>query len=80
MIVLGSPQAHYQHPMRLVEVLFHGKWYRYLSNVIDPTILPAECVVALYDQRWRIEDAFNVIKRLLGLDYFHTASLNGLQI
>jgi hypothetical protein len=80
LIVLGSPQAQCQHPMRLVEVLFHGKWYRYLTNVTDPTFLPAECVVALYDQRWRIEDAFNVIKRLLGLAYFHTSSLNGLQI
>jgi hypothetical protein len=80
LMVLGAPQAQCDHPMRLVEVLFHGKWYRYLTNVIDPAILPAECVVALYDQRWRIEDAFNVIKRLLGLAYFHTGSLNGLQI
>jgi len=79
-IALGSPQAPCQHPMRLVEVLFHGKWYRYLTNVTDPTILPAECVVALYDQRWRIEDAFNLIKRLLGLAYFHVGSLNGIQM
>lgn len=80
LMVLGSPQAQCQHPMRLVEVLFHGKWYRYLTNVTDPTILPAECVVALYDQRWRIEDAFNTIKRLLGLAYFYVGSLNGLQM
>lgn len=80
LIVLGSPQAPCQHPMRLVEVLFHGKWYRYLTNVTDPAILPAECVGALYDQRWRIEDAFNATKRLLGLAYFHVGSLNGLQM
>lgn len=80
LIVLGSSQAQCQHPMRLVEVLFQGKWYRYLTNVTDPALLPAECVVALYDQRWRIEDAFNTIKRLLGLAYFHVGSLNGLQM
>lgn len=66
--------------MRLVEVLFHGKWYRYLTNVTDPALLPAKCVVALYDQRWRIEDAFKVIKRLLDFAYFHAGSLNGLQM
>jgi hypothetical protein len=48
--------------------------------VIDPAILPPACVIALYDQRWRIEDAFNVVKRLLGLAYFHTSSVNGLQV
>src|SRR5574341_44380 len=79
LIVLGSPQAHCQHPMRLVEVLFHGKWYRYLTTVTDPALLPAECVVALDDQRWRIEDAFNAIQRLLGLAYCHVGSLKGLQ-
>lgn len=79
-IVLGGPQTRCDHPMRLVKVLFHGKWYMYLTNVLDPAILPAECVVALYDQRWRIEDAFNVVKRLLGLAYFYTSSINGLQL
>jgi hypothetical protein len=43
-------------------------------------VLPAEYVVALYWQRWRIEDAFNVVKRLLGLAYFWTGSINGVQV
>ena len=68
------------HPMRLVEWQHQGKWYRYLTNVLDPQMLPAEYVVALYWQRWRIEDSFNVIKRLLGLAYFWTGSINGIQI
>jgi hypothetical protein len=80
LIRLGSGPKQCAHPMRLVKVLFRGKWYAYLTNVLDPVVLPAECVVALYDQRWRIEDAFNVVKRLLGLAYFHTGSLNGLQV
>jgi hypothetical protein len=68
------------HLVRLVEWQHHGTWYRYLTKVLDPAMLPAEYVVALYWQRWRIEDRFNVIKRLLGLAYFWTGSINGIQI
>ena len=67
------------HLLRLVEVRYAGKWYRYLTNVVEPKLLPSEYVVALYWQRWRIEDAFNIAKRLLGLAYFWTGSLNGVQ-
>jgi hypothetical protein len=66
--------------LRLVEWQHNGKWYRYLTNVVDPKRLPAEYVVALYWQRWRIEDAFNIVKRLLGLAYFWTGSINGVQV
>jgi Transposase DDE domain len=68
------------HPLRLVEWQHQGKWYRYLTNVVEPGMLPAEYVVALYWQRWRIEDAFNIVKRLLGLAYFWTGSINGIQV
>ncbi len=34
----------------------------------------------LYRRRWRIEDAFNTVKRLLGLSYLWTGSLNGIQL
>jgi IS4 transposase len=77
---LGSTAASQcVHAVRLVEWQHQGKWYRYLTNVLDPELLPAEYVVALYWQRWRIEDSFNVIKRLLGLAYFWTGSSNGIQ-
>jgi hypothetical protein len=65
--------------LRLVEVLRRGKWYRYLTNETDPALLPAECVAALYAQRWRVEDAFNAVKRLLGLAYFWVGSEYGVQ-
>jgi len=68
-----------QHLLRMVEVRYAGKWYRYLTNVVDPKVLPSEYVVALYWQRWRIEDAFNIVKRLLGLAYFWSGSLNAIQ-
>jgi len=66
--------------LRLIEWQHNGKWYGYLTNVVDPKRLPAEYVVALYWQRWRIEDAFNIVKRLLGLAYFWTGSINGVQV
>jgi hypothetical protein len=56
----------------MVCVLYQGKWHRYLTNVCDPDVLPTVYVVALYWQRWRIEDAYLVVKRLLGLAYFAT--------
>ncbi len=80
LIELGSKQKRCQHQMRLVKVRFRGRWYSYLTNVVEPEILPLECVVALYDQRWRVEDAFNVVKRLLGLAYFYCGSVNAVQI
>ena len=36
--------------------------------------------VALYAQRWRIEDAYNVVKRLLGLAYFWTGAQNSIEM
>lgn len=65
--------------VRLVKVRYEGQWYRYLTNELDPDVLPAPYVAALYRQRWRIEDAFNVAKRLLNLAYFWTGSQHGIQ-
>jgi hypothetical protein len=66
--------------VRLIQVLYKGKWYRYLTNELDTERLPAPYVVALYWQRWRIEDAYNVVKRLLGLAYFWVGSQNGVEL
>jgi hypothetical protein len=66
--------------LRLVEIKHGDTWYRYLTNVVDPAVLPAPYVLALYWQRWRIEDAFAIVKRLLGLAYFWRGSSNGIQV
>jgi len=66
--------------VRLIEVLYKGKWYRYLTSELDPFKLPMEYAVALYWQRWRIEDAYNVVKRLLGLAYFWNGSQNAVEL
>jgi len=66
--------------LRLLEVCYRGVWYRYLTNELDPTRLPAPYAVALYWQRWRIEDCYAIVKRLLGLAYFWVGSTNGVQL
>ncbi len=66
--------------VRLIEVLYHGVWYRYLTHELDPQRLPVEYVVALYQQRWRIEDAYAIVKRLLGLAYFWCGAQNAVEL
>ena len=66
--------------LRLVKVRFESQWYSYVTSVLDPEILPP-CVVAdLYRRRWRIEEAFNILKRVLNLGYLWTGSLNGIKL
>ncbi len=69
-----------KHPVRLVSVLWGNSWYYYLTNVIDPTLLSPQQVCELYRIRWRIEDAFSLTKRLLGLAYLWVGDTNGVQI
>ena len=66
--------------LRLIEVRSGKIWHSYLTSVLDPTILPPYVVADLYRRRWRIEEAFNIVKRLLGLSYLWTGSLNGVQL
>ncbi len=66
--------------MRLIEVLYQGVWYRYLTNELDPQRLPVESIVALYRQRWRIEDAYAIVKRLLGLAYCWCGAQNAVEL
>jgi Transposase DDE domain len=66
--------------VRLIDVLYQGAWYRYLTNELDPLKLPIAYAVALYWQRWRIEDAYNVVKRLLSLAFFWSGSQNAVEL
>jgi Transposase DDE domain len=66
--------------MRLVEIRLGKSWYSYLTSVLDPLILPPYVVADLYSRRWRIEEAFNTVKRLLGLSYLWTGLLNGIKL
>jgi hypothetical protein len=66
--------------LRLIRVLHEGKWYRYLTNELDPAVLPVLYAVPLYYQRWRMEEAFLLVKRLLGLAYFWCGAENAVQL
>jgi len=66
--------------VRLVRLLYQGKWYRYLTNELDAQRLPTPYLVALYWQRWRIEDAYNTIKRNLGLAFFWSGAQNAVEM
>lgn len=81
LVTLGQYRSNpCRHPLRMVSVLWHGQWYRYLTNVLDPRHLSARQVCELYRRRWRIEDAFLLTKRVLELAYLWTASPKGIQL
>jgi DDE family transposase len=80
LVTLGKGASQCQETLRLVAIKYRGKWYRYLTNVLDPQVLPPVYVVALYWQRWRIEEAYLGVKRLLGLAYFACGAQNAIQV
>jgi hypothetical protein len=77
-VTVGSGDS--QQTLRLIQVRYRGKWYRYLTNELHVPALPTAYVVALYWQRWRIEDAYALVKRLLGLAYLWCGTDNALQL
>ena len=42
--------------------------------------LPTAHAAGLYRQRWRVEDAFALVKRLLGLAYFYGGAENAVEM
>ena len=57
-----------------------GSWDYWITTELDAQRLPAEQVIALYAQRWRIEDAFLQCKRLLGLSYLWGSTENAIAL
>ncbi len=68
------------HPLRLVEVRYRGRWYRYLTNALGPAARSSADAFDLDARRWRIEAAFLIGKRLLGLSYLWTGAANGIAL
>ena len=67
LIRLGSGTAKTPYiTLRLIEVRSSNTWHSYLTSVLDPQVLPPYVVADLYRRQWRIEEAFNTVKRLLG--------------
>ena len=67
-VYLGAYRAdRASQPLRLLEIRHATTTYRYLTNVLDPALLPAADVQGLYRRRWDIEQAFNTLKTHLNL-------------
>ncbi|BAY77183.1 hypothetical protein NIES25_69160 (plasmid) [Nostoc linckia NIES-25] len=66
--------------LRLIEIKVGKTSYSYVTSVLDPQILPPYVVADLYRRRWRVEEAFYTVKRLLGLSYLWTGSINGIKL
>lgn len=58
---------------RLVSFPVSGHTQTYLTNVLDPTILPLHEIARLYARRWDIELAFKLLKRDLKLHLLWSA-------
>jgi hypothetical protein len=68
LIWLGAHRAdRAKHAARLVQFRHGATLHRYVTNVLDPTLLPMAEAARLYARRWDIELAFNLIKTHLGL-------------
>ncbi|MGB3405450.1 MAG: hypothetical protein WBA77_22385 [Microcoleaceae cyanobacterium] len=67
---------------RLVAIRNGSTWYRYLTSVLDPKVLPPYVVPDLYSRRWRIEETFLllILKCLPGLNYLSMGSISGIKL
>jgi hypothetical protein len=74
LVWLGAYRAvRARHLVRVITVRRGTTVHRYATNVRDPHQLSAADVVALYGERWTIEQAFKVVKRDLGLHLLWSA-------
>jgi len=74
LIWLGAYRAdRTKHLARLVQFQVGATTYRYITNVLDPTVLPMAEIARLYARRWDIELAFKLVKVHLGLGLLWSA-------
>ncbi len=74
LVWLGAYRAdRTKHLVRLVQFQVGAKTYRYLTNVLDPTVLPMPDLARLYARRWDIELAFKTAKVHLHLGLLWSA-------
>lgn len=91
LIYLGAgTEAHHSQgafPLRLLEVTQRrragvdspeDRTWRYVTNVLDPRVLPAWEAVSLYARRWDIETAFGLCKTHLKLHLIWSAQQNAV--
>jgi hypothetical protein len=62
-----------KHAVRLVQFRQGGVLRRYVTNVLDPRVLPPADLARLYACRWDVALAFKLVKRHLGLHLLWSA-------
>ena len=74
LVWLGTYRAdRAKHLVRRVTVPIGRQTHVYVTNVLDPAVLPIAELVRLYARRWEIETAFKLVKRDLGLHLLWSA-------
>jgi hypothetical protein len=74
LVWLGKHRAdRAKHAVRLVQFRHGGSLRRYLTNVLDPRLLPMREIARVYARRWDIEMAVNLVKTHLGLHLLWSA-------
>lgn len=68
------------YPVRLVQLRINGTWWSYITNVLNPQLLSASALWALYGQRWKIEMSFAAVKRALRMAFLRVTHQNGILI
>jgi Transposase DDE domain len=78
LVWLGTHQAKARSVARLVRVRVGCCTHEYLTNVLDPSVLPVGDLVRLYARRWDIELAFLLLKEYLELHLWWNSKLTGI--
>lgn len=63
------------YAVRLVQFTLGKVQYRYITNVLDPHVLPLREIALLYARRWDIEMAFKMVKQYLKLHILWSAKI-----
>lgn len=61
------------YAVRLVQFTIGSVQYQYITNVLDPQVLPMKEIALLYARRWDIELAFRMVKQYLKLHIIWSA-------
>ncbi len=73
-IWLGKHRAdRAKHAVRLVRFMVGKQEYRYITNVLEPAVLPMIEMAKVYARRWDFEMAVRLLKRELGLHLLWSA-------
>jgi len=75
LVMLGTGRAQARYAVRLVRWRVGVRWYTYLTNVLEPQVLPLAEIARLYARRWDIELAFLTLKEHVGLHLLWTSKL-----